>query len=360
MKRAATIWLLMCGAAWAGAFTDPMTTHAQDIRLMQEFTNAWAERAAAIGDSITVGAVTTNDTFQDVAMGTYKPWQAMQQWIMDNCDEFVRHSLPTNSPGEYDGLTNAIVQYGSITDVFADAALVDATITNRGFRRARVWLPPAQPQWLPEGVAQTGDIAQVWVWQDIQTAFSMLKWTKKSTTDWTSAFLIPETAKGPYASDSGARNAVVAAWPGQWTNASSAVVGAVYAEGWGYVLQSGPDWYAGAKRYRALPYVTGVATGLMSTTDVYYMPEGFGAGTTWNDFDGLGVVPNEWHLEETLAATNTSTRTAQTYLVSTNLVSCPLTYVATNSPPDDQNTIGYWVGKATLVLKWDFTYDEVP
>ncbi|MBM4092042.1 MAG: hypothetical protein FJ276_21810, partial [Planctomycetes bacterium] len=347
--RVAAAWLLLCGAAWGGTFTDPLTTHAQDLDLINELVNAWSQRWDVVGTPV-VSLVTTNDTFQDVYMASNKPWEVMQYWVMNNCDKFVRHSLPTNDPGNYHGFTNGIPMYGSITDVFLDAGC-----TYSNFRRARVWEPPNPPVWTNGGPAEVDDIAQVWIWQDVQTAFSMLRYTKRSTTDWTGGRTVPEKLAGPYVDDTWARNAVLAAWTGAWTNHYSAAMGKVYADCWGYVRESGGSWYAGAKRFTALPTVSGVATSVAAAVDIYYLPADQGGNTTWDDFDDLGFVPGELFFNESQPAAQDATRTATNYVVPDAKTDCPLLYVATNSPPPDPNDIGYWIGDSIFVFKWDFT-----
>ena len=83
-----------------------------------------------------------------------------------------------------DGTNYTTTQFPVFSDW--DAFCSNAGLTNGlgeyGFRRAKVWEPPADPVWLAlgsgkYGQAETGDIVGPWIAEDICTALTAMKWT---------------------------------------------------------------------------------------------------------------------------------------------------------------------------------------
>jgi hypothetical protein len=367
--------------ALAGTFTDPLTTHAQDIRLMQQFTNAWNERILAINSGLVLGGVTTNDTFQDIDMPTghppasanSAPWTNLQSWLISNCVYFVNLSAPVvtnvDDPGRF-----LVSNYTSIAQVFENAAVARTNITWRNFRRAQVWNPPAAPVWTNEGVAQVGDIAQVWVWQDIQTVFSQLTTTKRvveadtgNTNTFVAGSLSNKYAQGYDLTELefSVSNACVIWYTNNW------VIGSVYATDYLNIDMtkyanpppSSPQWRSSQRIDKKRPRIAPVCTFIPVTCDRYLWVDDIyeSANTKWEDVYSNGTTQAKWFYWGSQDSISNSAIDAATYPPYNDLV-CPY-----DSSTNRFRTEGLWdynvnyaLSFVGWILKWDFTYDTVP
>lgn len=98
-------------------------------------------------------------------------WTTMQEWLEASCVTFINHvSGPLNPAG------TAFLYF--TLETWRTVAGLNAN----GFRRAREWDGINEPVWLPEGIMQRGDFIGYWIIEDLQKAFSALRWTAQVMT----------------------------------------------------------------------------------------------------------------------------------------------------------------------------------
>ena len=147
------------------AFTPPANATWQT--LLNELTLAYSERRQAVGSA----AYTATDD-RDVQAAAY--WAAMQGWIQSNCGLFIDWVNGPTNPRAYDPYFWGLF-LGFSLSAFRAAAGLNAL----GFRRVPEgveWDGETDPEW-SYGVMQAGDTIGPWIFEDLQKAFSALRWT---------------------------------------------------------------------------------------------------------------------------------------------------------------------------------------
>mgnify|MGYP006921456223 CR=1 FL=1 len=96
----------------------------------------------------------------------YALWSGLQAAIenlaLDYCD----------LEADYGGAAHG----GDLTPNRYTGATFLAHMTHGGWRRAREWAPPSDPDWLDLGTTQPADIIGPWLLEDLQQALSLLAW----------------------------------------------------------------------------------------------------------------------------------------------------------------------------------------
>jgi len=279
-------------------FTDPTTDGFELFKTanLNELLLAYSERRQALGQSA-VGNIGDYNT--DASKTSL--WSDMQEWIEANLTSFVDH---TQEP-----FTGQATFPTFDLSTFRSAAGLNAN----GFRRepAGTWdgfdAIPYQ-----YGIQQDYDMIWWWTYDDLQKAFSTLRWTEH-TTGFTQAVNEESLGAGPYFSNPNcaagyaAANAVYAA--DSW---SSFPTNDVY-----YCVA--PIWYSSGQygylpnRRRGSGQVTNVSTALDSKLRMYGLPSyypGWLVGVaTWYDIDSLGAQQDKLlFMNEEVTASKNATR----------------------------------------------------
>lgn len=328
------------------------------LAIVNELIGAWSERRQAIGDAAVGDEVAGNDAHD---LNAY--WKSMQSWIESNCSNYADHTHAIS--GSFDGLTGDV-------PIFSLASFrVAAGLNANGFRRATEWNPdPITPDWeaditFSHGQIQAGDICGPWVYEDLQVAFSALKWSREVQGYWDEAShqdpnFAADRRRGIGHASSPCANALIsqnniwnaAGWTPYasiryWYNASATLE------------PTGSKWYSQGMRVRGRLAAT-VATARPVEIDTLFLPgiyTDLDGSYTWQDIDGIGFVNNELHEHETWPqivppVANRGGAGEATHIgdYATN----PVT-VAGMQCGVKTGRYGLTVVKAFLVLKWNFT-----
>ena len=139
------------------AFTPPANATWQT--LLNELTLAYSERRQVLGQS----AYIPED--RDVQTAAY--WAGLQGWIETNCIGFVDCVYGPLDETRSDFLLFSLASFRASAGLHTD-----------GFRRVPVgieWDGETDPEW-SYGFMEVGDIIGPWIFEDLQKAFSVLKW----------------------------------------------------------------------------------------------------------------------------------------------------------------------------------------
>jgi hypothetical protein len=135
------------------AFTNPGGASWQT--LLDEITLAYSERRQVLGQS-----AYTPVAARKVQSAAY--WAALQNWIEENCGAFVD---PVNGPGQS--------TYKWMLATFdVESMRAAAGLNAAGFRRL-----PYGASSFQYGLMQENDAIGPWIFEDLQRAFSVLRWT---------------------------------------------------------------------------------------------------------------------------------------------------------------------------------------
>jgi len=136
------------------AFTDTTTKDLQSLTLYNELQLAYSERRQAIGSS-SAAAYSEDDYLQKLSM-----WTVWQAWIEANCTSFLNY----NESGPICDNTTGLEYFTEAT--FRTKAGLNAS----GFRRE----PESGTEY---GTAQADDYVGPWLIDELQDAFSVLRYT---------------------------------------------------------------------------------------------------------------------------------------------------------------------------------------
>ena len=126
----------------------------QSHSFCQNFVAANKERCAALGLTPAIP-----DVVSGTIVGNHAFWAALQQWCLNNCGNFVPAGV------SYDDTVLPIPNYTETT--------FNAAMTYGGFRR----LLADGVTWTT-GIMQKGDIFRRHIWDDLITAYNLLRWTE--------------------------------------------------------------------------------------------------------------------------------------------------------------------------------------
>lgn len=145
-----------------------------------EFVDAIAERAAIVGVSnmATIDAARFPVAVDDHVQ-SYMIWSQLQQWCLDNCDEFVRSKDwddPDYVEADYDNSATIDMWTSTLLGQY-----ITGSPSNEGFRRYTTH--PDDGGTVAYGNMEIDDIIDIWIFQDLQKALNVLTWTKYDLID---------------------------------------------------------------------------------------------------------------------------------------------------------------------------------
>lgn len=282
-------------------FTDPTVEDFEIFKTsnVNQLLNAYNERREVLGQSAvgTIGDYTTEASKTSL-------WSGMQEWIESNCVNFVDH---TQDP--FTGLATfpkfTLSSFRAAAGLHAD-----------GFRRvpSGIWdgtgVAPYQ-----YGIQQHYDLIWWWTYQDLQDAFSTLRWTEE-TSGFTQAINENLFGQGPYPSNLvcptgfAIANAIYAA--SSWIPWASNDVYRVHAP----LYQSPPGTYNYVpSRQRGAAQVVGLDTVRASKLRVYFLPRVsiYAPPPTFYDIDNLGMQDGKLYYFEEMPLSSAASRTSSLF-----------------------------------------------
>lgn len=310
-------------------FTDP-TSEASWQDLLDEIVLAYSERR----QMCFLSEYTPEDD-RDIQVLTF--WTTMQDWIESYCLFYIDHVS-----GPLNGDADAVLYF--TLETFRSAAGLHAD----GFRRATEWDGVNDPDW-SYGQMQAGDIIGPWIFDDLQKAFSAMRWTCgiHSTATGTGAYRAGSAVYGTCESclADAISNYNAAAWVSN--------DGYYYVNAYGYGLPYADQWGAGRRR---LAYQTNELPAIPRTVDFYIMPIKYPTASAFEDIDSLGMIEGKYFLIATAELSSDS-------ISISNLVgdvdTCPLDLVGWASCPAPNTLRGCAastsLGQKPAVLKWSPT-----
>ena len=310
----------------------------------------------------------------------------LQAWLLKNCSAvWVDYQ---NSEFDY---------YSDRATWFANSGL-----DSRGFRRARNWTQGSEPQWIwpdpagdwPWGIIERGDIIGYWIWEDLQKAFSSLRWTF-----WSSG--VTEAAsrygRGPGSGNDLCVDAKAtydlswsnAAWQDQGNsfygviarkikvNLTSWLLSTTYQTGdivghdlrqWsslqdnnqGHTPVDGGGWWNldnlttgvfDSYRYRGKATMDGHYTGVPHTADCYIALNAASDGV-FNDLDGLGFNAGR-NLVQSFGESSSAEHTTS---IIGDIQTSPVGIMGWGCPWGQPDIQGCQSSGSRWRLKWNFTY----
>ena len=303
--------------------------HLQDRTHANEIIAAYSERRQSIGHSA-VTPLASGDKAQDSAY-----WKAIQQWIETYASSFVAHTETIISP---------------IT-MWTFSTLVAATEMNSsGWRRATAYDSSAD-DWTDvddamysTGQITSGDIRGPWIFDDLQMALDMLRWTKP-TVSFTGR-VRAQAGNDSNPADQDEANATQAVnWPlASWDSYLGGPIFAAYSVV-GPML--GYSYFAYAQAIRSGLSVT-VPTANACTLDIYAKAT-TRSGTTFRDLQSFGVVENEFFIVVSFPLSSVAARTSSVLDITAN----PIDTAGTLST---EYSIDLQQAYLTSVAKWSFTH----
>jgi hypothetical protein len=272
----------------------------------------------------------------------------IQSWLETNCVSFLDHSAGP--------LDDARTGFRLFT-----LATWRAVAGITGFRRASDWDGENDPTWLAEGTAQKGDILGPWIFEDLQKAFSALRWTLYDSTAYTGYGMSGEGGDPPYpyeydGSMAAARGAAEGSYTasggtGGFAKCSATGLYVIYVEdppiprsvfsagletNWGSVTMPKASTFSGNSRSADLYFLT--------------IAFSFGGGSedlTFNLFNDFTATKDELSVVESFG--DTMDELSASFGDDTKAPWGP-------SPGVDRLAVdGYRVTRMSFVVKWNFT-----
>jgi hypothetical protein len=278
----------------------------QDLAFVNEIVNAYSERSQAIGGDA-VSAAEAGADLQSVSF-----WETIQDWIETNCVSFVDYTQTDT------GLPSGKFVGKSSIPLFTLAAFQAAADLEDGFRRATEWVPDASdPDWETDvtfsyGKMQEGDIIGPWILADLQKAFTALAQTRYDNPEIitnTEKLTYQSTDLGDYDITAARADWVAESW---WDSVGKYGVGTSRED-------SGSSSVWGAVRYNIDVLRFTFATFRPCSCDIYAKANLVTAeGNTFLDFDGLGLIEEEYARIGQLAESSDATRDSDVLAPSTD------------------------------------------
>jgi len=315
-----------------------------NVSFLDEIINAYDERAQAIPTSNIPYPIVAGTDIQNKYI-----WAGIQAWLETNCVNYVNHTLTLN------GLTATDFAF-TLTTWRAVAGL-----DSSGFRRAtnwdpltNVWTNLSDPMYTPAqgggfGNMVAGDIIGPWIIDDLQKAFTALKWTFADAYNSTSNVRKGFENGVSYADcDTAYASGYNVFVNDAWSN-TYGVIYVCYAEGY----YMGGKYGFGAGRVRGAPKIDSIPVFCQHSTDFYLIPEKYGA--TFASDPAFPLQDGKLYFIESFAEALASSVTA-TIVGDTETV--PLDVLNINCL--NLGNIGVWCN-LLVILKWDgsngFTYN---
>lgn len=275
-----------------------------------------------------------------------------------------------------------------------------------GLRRARSWNGYGTPVWETGGYTQAGDIIGPWIIEDLQKAFSAMRWTARYTntegsylgdqlllsgsTLWQGQYQGYDSPGYGYPEAVTARNnwynTEMAAWDGSWAtlneyyrvNAHYNFIFHPYPTGYWYRCVA--SWMF-MERARSKVGIANLSTALPHRADLYLKL--ITNGDSFADLDEIGWTENEYNLCESFTSYITATRWQTNYLGDSTTNpgtlagfsadmneqtggpgTSPIPYYGEVEDNDiwggtSNSGSGCKVSDPIWVIKWDYTYQNI-
>lgn len=336
------------------------------IDIMNELIDAYNERRLVHGDSPPASNVVAGDDYQSPAtIGGMQEWIQNDafQWggynygywldwtLSDSNDEYVGITTPSpNFPPQFVGVPT------DLTDFYTKAGMNPS-----GFRRAIEWDPAVDdwtdiydPMFFDFGSCEGGDIIGPWLYDDLQKAFSALRWTK-TVNQYIDRYRRGEVQSAAYLLCTDALADANAQWDvASWQNNYSLYLYRVAAR----LRYTGTKWiFKNVLRQRAEGYYTMATDTIPCALDIYmfsqqtYMDY---IAFDWADADSLGLLQDEW--VRMLQLVEASQLQRDFIFPDPNIDTNPIASTGISCPTPDE--IGIEVHRQSgigVVKKWNFT-----
>lgn len=257
----------------------------QKLSLLNEIINAYSERRQAIGQSAVANKLEGED-IQAVSL-----WATMQDWVEDNASNFVDDEATIAGETSVPMLTLEEVRTRSGLD--------------NGFRRVTGsswptnWTDYEDPAYT-YGLCEAGDIIGPWLWVDLAEAFTVLKWSKLTSSTVVSG---SEDRTQKNVSTTGSSSDHSSAWTAaSWTTNAWTASKVLYATAY----TESPDYYSSTIR-RGKALFSSYPSFRPSANDIYMqLWDGDVPDATYFDFFGLGAEDELIYLESVAETSDTS------------------------------------------------------
>lgn len=317
----------------------------QHVNFINELRGAWSERRQSIGGAPVADVVAGHD-IQSVSF-----WKDMQEWCENNCASFVNH--------------NETIAGQSSVPMFSVPSWRDAAgMNSQGFRRTQIWNPSNPGDWendiaFEHGFMEEGDIIGPWIFDDLQKAFTALKWTQKASQCDDSQMKTLLNSSTFNCAWWGRANHIAAYLPRGWeTNIHGPYVygamGRIYHKEY-------QNWRLSSVRYRGTPKVTGVSTIVPCSCDIYFLPITliWGGSGVFADADSRGMRENQLWRAQTLPVAQLSTRTGSQFSPSEVSPVDTIPVTCGDVPNEKDNAVkGVRVASTYFIFKWNFTNSD--
>jgi hypothetical protein len=294
--------------------------HLQDTKAANEIVQAYNERRQCVGDSA-IDLLDAGSNAQDTAF-----WRGMQEWINTQVNlsgepafEFSRwldHEETINGASEFPVYTREVFK--------TRTGLTGGDANTVGFRRATEYDPDVN-NWMDYndpmysyGTIQSDDIRGPWIFEDLQKAFDMMRWTARERTEYidpqNKTASTPNVFESTLETKQEAIDEIASLWEStEWEDGISIYFDTAYVVN--YRVASGTNlfgqtrWTGGASRQRAKSKIENLPTHIKHEAECYLdvvLPTG--ANRERNEVDGFTAC--YYLLDDNFPLDNTSTRTS--------------------------------------------------
>lgn len=326
------------------AFTPPANATWQT--LLSEIALACRERMGALPPYRGRPSPWVLEDDRDVQFVGY--WTALQHYTENAAIKYVDHINGPFSTHPDTGV-ESVAHFSLAT--FREAAGLNAL----GFRRATEWDGIVDPEW-SYGFMQVGDIIGPWIFEDLQKALGILKWTVHPVYR---AEVQEKAASGSATTIEEALNIARANWAaaswdayGQFPWQSPTYGAKASADLRDYYPYLGSYGYWGA-RSRGKLVVKDIFTEVPCTAEVYGLSTPtFGFGENFFDIDLLGMVYGKYFNIQNFPESTLATRTTA---MLGDITVAPFDITPFTVGKAAQRSCLWDIGCTIALLKWNFT-----
>lgn len=320
-------------------FTDITTVGANvfSVNVSNEIITAYNEHKIILGDVPTSLFVVGGDAHWR------NDWENIQRWIINNATTWIDYTQ------EAGGNFNGKIDFPHFTlNSFYIAAGIPL-----GFRRATSW-DYSTDDWTDYndpmysyGEIQVGDIFGPWIFEDLEAALSIPKWTGQEI-----SMSGEITRKDRIVNYIVGRANAVTLWNATtWTNTAPTFQTSYIAACYESSFRPGFNDLWTIERLKSDPIniTTGIIS-LSSSIDVYVRLQTPGV-LQFLDIDSYGCSNDQIAITETIAASNTASRTISSIANFDVNPDGIITF-----PPATNTGQGYFINRLELCWKWNLTY----